>query len=85
MVHGEPVPLDLGTGRRPTGFFATRFVEAESSEQAAELALDLIRADRRLREIVRDSECEPATLGAQEIQCLETFAIRAGNADGRVQ
>lgn len=48
FIRGENFPGKLIGERKPIGFYTTCYVEAQSSEQAEMLAVDLLRNDKDL-------------------------------------
>ena len=60
MLRGENFEIVSEAGVENVGFFATRFVKARNPEEAELVALNMIRADKSLLEILfRESKLEP--------------------------
>ncbi len=59
MLRGENFEIKSETGVENIGFFATRFVKARNSEEAELVAVDMIRTDKSLLEILsKESKLE---------------------------
>jgi len=55
------------------GFYTTRFVEADTSENAENLAVQLIREETTLRQAAINEKSDPPIIYAEDIELLETF------------
>jgi hypothetical protein len=55
------------------GFYTTRFDQAETPEEAEDLAVKLIRGDNKLREAVINDKSDPPMIYAEEVVVVETF------------
>jgi hypothetical protein len=73
LVRGENFLMNLENADRKLGFFTTRFVEAEDSEQAEFAAMETLRADRSLSGQVLNDRSDPPMMYADEIEELESF------------
>ena len=56
------------------GFYTTRFVEADSSESAELLAVDLLRRDKKLRSVL-NPRSDPPRIFAEEIDAIQADAV----------
>jgi hypothetical protein len=60
MLRGENFEIKSESGVENLGFFTTRFVKARTPEEAELVAVDMIRKDKSLLEILsRESKLEP--------------------------
>ena len=59
LIHGENYLCKEGDGVIPKGFYVTRCVEAVDAESAQEVALDMVRDDQALANIVNDETNTP--------------------------
>jgi hypothetical protein len=60
MLRGENFEISSESGVENLGFMTTRFVKAKSLEEAELLAVDMIRTDSRLLEMLyKESKLEP--------------------------
>ncbi len=55
------------------GFYTTRFVEADTPEEAESQAVQLVREDSKLREAVHNEKSDPPMIYLEEIGILESF------------
>ena len=73
MLQGSGLLLDMGNGPARHGFFTTRYVEAESPEQAEVAAADLVRKDGELRSAILNEKTDPPKIYSVEVVELESF------------
>lgn len=78
MVYGRNFRLAWQERRRTvtkiTGFYTTRCVVAADPADAERQAIELIRADSKLRRSVRNSPSDPPLMFVDEIREVDTFA-----------
>ena len=65
---------------RKTGFYTTRFVEAEDAEQAEALAVELIKSDPKLSNIVLNKRGDSPRVYVEEIEEVKRLRAQAGYA-----
>ena len=73
MIHGEGFLIEFEDGIRESGFYTTRWVEADSPDGAENLAVELIRDDERLLSITRHDSSQSPMLYAEKITELSSF------------
>ena len=64
------------------GFYATRFVEAESPEQAEYLSFKLIKNDSNLKETVLNDQADPPMIYLENLNELSSFGDNAVPGSG---
>ena len=89
-IRGENFCLKLNGEPARLGFYTTRFVEAGSVREAEYAAIDLLRADDKLQDVLNDKD-DPPMMFVEEIEEIETeegeiptqhgFAFYADEAD----
>ena len=78
FIRGENFPGKLVGKREPIGFYTTRFVDAQSPEQAEMLAVDLLRDDEDL-EVPPEHRSQDARVYFEKIEELAADAERGPN------
>ena len=78
FIRGENFPGTLVGKREPIGFYTTRFVDAQSPEQAEMLAVDLLRNDEDL-EVPPEHRTQDARVYFEKIEELPAEADRSPN------
>jgi hypothetical protein len=73
LIHGENILTELDGVRQKVGFYTTVFVEAFMPADAASRAVEAVRGDARLRDIVLNFDNDPLTLSAEEIEEHESL------------
>lgn len=74
LLNGRNFLLDLGDdGLAPHGFSTTRFVEAETSDEAELNAVASVRKREEIKAMLRNSPDTPPMLFAEEIETIENF------------
>ena len=71
FLRGANFLMDVNEKPTRIGFFATRFVQANTRDGAELLAVDLIRNDKWLRGAVSNSPSDPPEIFAEEIEVVE--------------
>jgi hypothetical protein len=77
-IYGfDPLAANVGEEAR-VGFWTTRYVEAENSDHAAELAVDIVRSDSHLAEVVKAEWTGEPVVRAMNVVEIKSFeGIRA--------
>jgi hypothetical protein len=73
LLRGDNFLIDAGDSPQRLGFYTMRYVEAEDEGEAEARAVDLLRQDTRLREVVLNDPSDPPMLFAEEIDELDSF------------
>jgi hypothetical protein len=73
LLNGRNFLLDLGDGLAPHGFFTTRFVEADASDEAELKAVASVRKREEIKAMLRNLPDAPPMLFAEEIEKIESF------------
>lgn len=73
LLNGRNFLLDLGDGLAPHGFFTTRFVEADTSDEAEVKAVASVRKREEIKAKLRNLPDTPPMLFAEEIEEIENF------------
>jgi hypothetical protein len=73
LLNGRNFLLDLGDGLAPHGFFTTRFVEADASNEAELKAVASVRKREEIKALLRNSPDTPPMLFAEEIEEIDNF------------
>jgi hypothetical protein len=82
LIHGSNYLIQVDETTRKHGFYTTVFVEARNSEEAESAAIELLRKDSKLLNMVINSESDPprhSVESTDEIASFENCTIpRAG-------
>ena len=78
LMRGENFPFDVDGAWKSVGFYATRFVDAASAEEAEAAALGLLKADPALARESSTPGLEHARVVFEEIE--EVAAVTGPNA-----
>ena len=73
FLTGRNFWMEANGQPKQMGFYTTRFVNADTPENAENLAVQLIREDSKLREAVINERSDPPTIYAEDIELLQTF------------
>jgi len=73
LLKGRNFLLDFGNGLAPHGFFTTRFVEADTSDEAELKAVASVRKHEEIKVMLRNLPDTPPMLFAEEIEKIESF------------
>ena len=73
MIHGRNLLKEVDGAPRKAGFYVNVFVEAFAPADAEARAIEIIREDGRLREILLNPEYDMLRLSVEGIQELESF------------
>ena len=79
-LHGENFLLNLDGDLKKYGFYATKFVKAESPQEAEKIAIILIHQNPNLRDTVLNKNTDRPTINMEEIKevnFLKFFAKKA--------
>jgi hypothetical protein len=77
FLRGENFLLRVDDQPTRMGFYTTRFVEAESPEEAELAAVALLRTDEWLRASVLNEASDRPVMHADEIELVEAAAVPA--------
>ena len=67
-LHGENFLLNLDGDLKKYGFYATKFVKAESPQEAEKIAIILIHQNPNLRDTVLNKNTDRPTINMEEIK-----------------
>ena len=70
LMNGQNFLVDMEGKLAKHGFFQNFFIEAESPEQAEQLAVQKIRGDEDLKAITRNGEADPPLIALEEMREL---------------
>src|SRR5436190_11757441 len=73
MIHGQNLLTEADGVRQKFGFYTNAFVEAFSSADAEARAIEIVREDTGLADILLNSDDDPLSLSAEEIHEVESF------------
>ena len=73
LIDGQNFIIDYEGVVKPYGFYATRFVKAESHDQAEEVAVQMIRDLDSLRELIQNPEDDRPEMVIEETEELKSF------------
>jgi len=68
ILHGENFLLNFDGELKKFGFYATKFVKAESPQEAEKMAKILIRQDPNLRDTILNEKADCPTINMEEIK-----------------
>ena len=74
MIQGENVLVEFEGVRQKFGFFTNVFVEAFTEADAEARAIEIVREDAALADILLNEDDDPLSLSAEEIQEIDSFA-----------
>lgn len=75
FLRGENFLLNVDGKPERSGFYTTRFVQANNPDGAELLAVDLIRSDRWLKDSVLNERPDPPTIFAEEIEIIDASDV----------
>jgi hypothetical protein len=75
MLRGENFFLRLAGEIKRMGFYTTRWIEASSSEDAENRAIELIRSDAELRPQVLNAKNDPPMVYIEELAEVEEHDV----------
>ena len=73
IVHGQNLLTEVDGVRQRLGFYTNVFIEAFTSADAESRAIDLVREDSHLRDILLNAEDDPLSLSTDEVHEIESF------------
>ena len=73
MIHGENLVTDVDGVRQKLGFFTNVFVEAFTARDAEARAIEIVRQDSDLADILLNPDGDPLRLSAEEVHEMESF------------
>ena len=81
MIHGQNLLTEVDGVRRRLGFFTNVFIEAFASADAESRAIDSVREDAGLSDILLNPDDDPLSLSVDEVQEIESFGDRKPGKD----
>jgi hypothetical protein len=72
MVHGENLLTEVEGAIQRHGFYTHVVVEAFTVTDAESRAIDAVRVDARLRDLILNREDDPVRLSAEEVQEIDS-------------
>lgn len=82
MVHGENLLTEVDGTRQRVGFYTNIVVEAFTPTDAESRAVDAVREDARLRDLILNPEDDPIRLSAEDVHEIETTSGSPGERTG---
>ncbi len=73
LMHGENLAVEVDGTPSRMGFYTTVYVEAFTPEDAEARAVDLLRSDPELLDIMLNGEHDPLVISLDEIREVESF------------
>ena len=67
-LHGENFLFNLDGELKKYGFYATKFVEAENSQEAEKIAIILIRQNPNLRNTILNENADRPKINLEEVK-----------------
>src|SRR5712692_5252429 len=71
IVHGRNLLADVDGVRQRFGFYTDVFIEAFTRTGAGSRAIELVREDAHLQDMVLNAKDDPLSLAADEVQEVE--------------
>lgn len=84
MMRGENFAIETDGKINRLCFFQNLFIEAEDCNAAEEKAIQMIRSDQSLRNVVRNSQDDPPRLFVEELHQLDSFDDIERETQGRI-
>jgi hypothetical protein len=72
-INGRNILIEFDGRAGKHGFFTTRFVEAGSPAKAGDAAVQTVRENRRLRDVVRNTPDDPPVMEVVRVVELDSF------------
>ena len=82
LVRGENFLMNIDDVNQKVGFYTTRFVEAESEEEAENKVIDILRNDPKLIKSVLNKKSDSPMIYVEEIEQLKSFKGHPINGTG---
>lgn len=73
MIHRENLLTEVNGARQELGFYTNVYLEAFTASDAEARAIEMIREDASLVEVLLNPDDNPLKLPAEEVQEIETF------------
>ena len=73
LLEGKNFIIKSDIGPERMGFYTTRFVKADSPEEAEKLSVDLIKSDSDLKNTVLNDKSDPPMIYLESLDELERF------------
>lgn len=71
LLHGTNFKMKLSDNQKICGFYTTRYVQAETAEEAEILAVDLVRKDKYLTKRVKNKPDDSPMIYLDEIESVD--------------
>jgi hypothetical protein len=78
FLKGQNFWMDFEGKLQKTGFYTTRFVEAQNPKEAEDLVIELIKKDANLLASVRNENSNPPMLYVEEIEEVDMLQPKLG-------
>ena len=79
MLRGENFQIKSATGVENLGFFTTRFVKARTPEEAELVAMEMVRTDKSLLEILFGESKLESKIYLEKMWCERWWKRLGGN------
>jgi len=73
MIHGQNLLTEVDGVRQRFGFYTNVFVEAFTSADAESRAIEIVREDADLADILLNPDDDPLSLSADETREIDSF------------
>ena len=80
LINGQNFLLNIDGEIQKTGFYTTRFVEAQDAKQAETVAIELIKSDSKLADIVLNKRGDTPMLHIEEVEEVKRLRSQVGYA-----
>jgi hypothetical protein len=80
LIKGQNFLLNKDGETPKTGFYTTRFVEAQDAKQAEAVAIELIKSDAKLADIVLNKRGDTPRLHIEEVEEVKRLRSQVGYA-----
>jgi len=80
LINGQNCWLNIEGKPQRTGFYTTRFVEAQDAEKAKAIAEEVIRVDSKLSDGLLNERNDPPVICAEEVEEVSTLEPATGYA-----
>lgn len=78
LINGENFLLNFDGRVQKMGFYTNRFVEADNPEDAEQVAIEMMRREDKLKQIVLNDQNDPPKLFVEEIAEVEQLETQQG-------
>lgn len=73
IIEGHNFLVKIGDETKKRGFYTTRFVEAQDTDEAENIAIGMLRADADLIALTRNEESDSPVMYVEEVEELTSF------------